>query len=39
MIKHGKKRILDQLYKSLAEIGLGRSITIYASPKNDKNEN
>jgi 2-polyprenyl-3-methyl-5-hydroxy-6-metoxy-1,4-benzoquinol methylase len=39
MIKHGKKRILNQLYKSLAEIGLGRSITIYASPKNDKNEN
>lgn len=34
MLKHGKKDVLNQLYKSLASIGLGRSLTVYATPKN-----
>ena len=33
MLKHGKKDVLNQLYKSLASIGLGRSLTVYATPK------
>lgn len=32
MNKHGKKEKLDKLYESLAELGLGRQVIIYAFP-------
>lgn len=32
MIKHGKAEKLKQLYASLAELNLGRSISVYATP-------
>lgn len=34
--KHGKNKELKAFYKSLADLNLGRTITIYATPKNEK---